>query len=76
MGIKVKTENGQVTMSLRKHRCIKDGMPRTAGASGKFIFDVISDAGWIKITNIGQENIYFIFTDDEKIEREGYCKCL
>ena len=31
---------------------------------------------WVQITSIGSENIYFQFTDDAGVIREGFCKCL
>lgn len=39
-------------------------------------FQTIADAGWIKITDIGDENLYFKFKSDCGQELDGYCKCL
>jgi len=41
-----------------------------------YFFENLSDAGWIKITDIGDENVYFIFKSDCGQELNGYCKCL
>jgi len=39
-------------------------------------FENIADAGWIKVTDIGDENLYFKFKSDCGQELDGYCKCL
>lgn len=41
-----------------------------------YFFEKLSDAGWIRITDIGDENVYFIFKSDCGQELNGYCKCL
>lgn len=41
-----------------------------------YCFENIADAGWIKITDIGDENLYFKFKSDCGKELDGYCKCL
>ena len=38
-------------------------------------FDTMSDAGWITITEFGEENIYFTFEVNGEIKK-GYCKAL
>ena len=44
---------------------------------GKLVhFEHLSDAGWIRVTHCGDENVYFTFRDQKGNEREGYCKCL
>lgn len=30
----------------------------------------------IQITDVGNENLYFNFIDDNAVTRHGYCKCL
>ena len=44
--------------------------------NGVVRFDSITHAGWIRITDIGQENLYFDFTSDAGEALQGYCKCL
>ena len=39
-------------------------------------FDRISDAGWIQVTSVGNENLYFNFKTDSGEVLPGYCKCL
>ena len=39
-------------------------------------FETLSDAGWILITSIGSENLYFLFKSDSGEVLPGYCKCL
>lgn len=39
-------------------------------------FETLSDAGWILITSIGSENLYFNFKTDSGEVLPGYCKCL
>lgn len=39
-------------------------------------FDQISDAGWISITSVGAENLYFLCRTDSGEELRGWCKCL
>lgn len=39
-------------------------------------FENLADAGWIKVTDIGDENLYFKFKSDCGQELDGYCKCL
>ncbi len=39
-------------------------------------FESIAHAGWIRITCIGSENLYFIYRTDTGEELPGYCKCL
>lgn len=39
-------------------------------------FETLSDAGWVLITSIGSENLYFNFKTDTGEELAGYCKCL
>lgn len=48
----------------------------TGGQFGAVSFELISDAGWIQITSIGSENIYFNFTTDSGEVLPGFCKCL
>ena len=38
-------------------------------------FDRLSDAGWITITELGEENIYFTF-EVNGITKNGFCKAL
>lgn len=49
-----------------------DGKP----VGSAFEFDNLSDAGWIRITHFGDENVYFLFKDKDGAERTGFCKCL
>lgn len=53
-----------------------NGKTLTARVGADFRFDSLSDAGWISITSIGEENIYFKFTDATGDELSGFCKCL
>jgi hypothetical protein len=65
--------------SKTKTREIFIGGKRNLYTAGKFdavSFELISDAGWIQITSIGSENIYFNFTTDAGEVLPGYCKCL
>ena len=40
-------------------------------------FETMAEAGWVRITSIGNENLYFDFrTDEGEILSGGYCKCL
>ncbi len=39
-------------------------------------FESIAQAGWIRVTSIGSENLYFKYRTDEGEELPGYCKCL
>ena len=41
-----------------------------------YYFENIADAGWIKVTDIGDENLYFKFKSDCGQELDGYSKCL
>ena len=41
-----------------------------------FRFESLADAGWIRITDVGEENVYFDWTDDDGAEHLGFCKCL
>jgi hypothetical protein len=47
---------------------------RTTG--DMFQFDTLADAGWIQVTSVGQENVYFNWTCDMGHTHKGYCKCL
>lgn len=56
---------------------------RSVGVNGKgftytdrVCFETLSDAGWVFITAIGEENLYFNFKTDSGEELAGYCKCL
>ncbi len=40
------------------------------------LFDLIADAGWIRVTGVGNENLYFDFKTDSGEVLPGYCKCL
>ena len=33
-------------------------------------FNTVQDAGWVKVTSIGEDNIYFNFLDDDKKNTE------
>ena len=57
-------------------RSVMFGGKRHNLSAGHVLFDQISDAGWIRITAIGNENLYFRCRDDSGEELEGYCKCL
>jgi hypothetical protein len=39
-------------------------------------FETMADAGWIFITSVGSENLYFNFKTDSGEILPGYCKCL
>ena len=39
-------------------------------------FERMADAGFVLITSIGSENLYFKFRDDDGEEYDGFCKCL
>lgn len=39
-------------------------------------FQLISDVGWMQITSVGNENLYFNFEADDGEVLPGYCKCL
>jgi len=41
-----------------------------------FEFETISEPGWILVTHIGSENLYFTFKDDQGKDHSGFCKCL
>jgi hypothetical protein len=41
-----------------------------------YYFENMAEAGWVKITSIGNENLYFIFKCDAGQEHKGWCKCL
>lgn len=41
-----------------------------------FAFEEMQEIGWVKITSIGSENLYFVFKDDDGDEQDGFCKCL
>ena len=38
-------------------------------------FEQLSDAGWITITELGEENVYFTF-ELNGMTMNGFCKCL
>ena len=65
--------------STIKAREIFIGGRRNLYAGGQFgavSFELISDAGWIRITSIGSENLYFDFKTDSGEVLPGFCKCL
>jgi hypothetical protein len=39
-------------------------------------FESMADVGWVWITSIGEENLYFNFQTDDGQTLAGYCKCL
>jgi hypothetical protein len=45
-------------------------------SSNLFEIQSLSDISEMTITECGGENVYFTFTDDEGIQRNGFCKCL
>lgn len=49
---------------------------KTTRSEPVFHFDDIRDAGWILITEVGDENLYFQFRDNEGDVHTGYCKTL
>ncbi len=59
----------------------KDGVPYHAITTGNpagplFEFPTLADAGWIMVGRVGEENVYFCWTDDDGAKQCGYCKCL
>lgn len=56
--------------------CLKNGVFHVTSSDGVFHFDNIGETGWIVITSIGSENLYFMFKDDLGNPHAGYCKCL
>ena len=66
----------------RQIRTNKFGQITVAGktfsqvGSKNVCFGCISEAGWISITHVGSENLYFRFKTDDGEELNGYCKCL
>lgn len=48
----------------------------SAFADAGFCFDDISKAGWIRISSVGSENIYFEFKSDDGKVHLGYSKVL
>lgn len=68
-----------VTTSKRVKRlrqCLKNGVLQLTSNDGVFHFETMTDAGWVFITSVGSENLYFNFTDDLGVIHAGYCKCL
>ena len=63
-------------LKTRLKSCLKNGVFITAIPNTDFEFESIFNAGWIFITSIGNENLYFIFKDDMGNPHSGYCKCL
>ena len=57
-------------------RCTHRGQLLTAMKDQAFDFEVMADAGWVQITHVGNENLYFDFTDDAGDIQQGFCKCL
>lgn len=45
---------------------------------GEYVrFETMAEAGWVRITSVGNENLYFDFrTDEGEVLSGGYCKCL
>lgn len=60
----------------------KNGRPVTALAVpahpqlALFEFDHPYDAGWVRVTSVGSENVYFDWQDDSGVIRKGFSKCL
>lgn len=46
------------------------------GLKADTYFETMAEAGWVRITSIGNENLYFEFRTDEGEILLGYCKCL
>lgn len=47
------------------------------GLSGRYQLELSQlEATWIKVTSVGNENLYFEFADDSGTIQNGYCKCL
>ena len=61
-------KNKPVTKNGKTYNCFS-GTPC-------YHFETMSEAGWVQITSIGSENLYFTFKDDAGISHDGYCKCL
>lgn len=47
-------------------------LPEAAHAPQEFDIDQLPRLGWIQITDVGEENIYFTLEDGSK----GFCKVL
>lgn len=65
--------------------CVGKRKPRRVVVNGKSVlhtvgdsiyFDCIADAGWILITSIGAENLYFSVRTECGEVLPGWCKCL
>lgn len=58
----------------------KDGKTFNAIVSDQFdplfCFDSLLDAGMVRVTECGEENVYFEWKADEGTFHQGYCKCL
>ena len=62
-------------MKVTIHTVSKNGKPvRSTG--DVYAFDSLTDAGAVRVTGCGQENVYFEWTCDLGHTRNGYCKCL
>lgn len=60
----------------RKNIVFVNGVAITLSNQAPHEIENLADAGWIKVTDIGGENLYFKFKSDCGQELDGYCKCL
>lgn len=66
----------KIAMTTLSKQVFVNGVLIKLANGNAYLFDYISEAGWIKITDIGTENLYFTFKSDCGKELPGYCKCL
>jgi hypothetical protein len=65
-----------MTTGKRQLKRISVGGKSFVFDGGVVEFERMSDAGWVLITSVGSENLYFKFHADGGEEYEGFCKCL